>query len=164
MLVIARLHTSCLATASSQLQQNKQLLFPERCDSEPPVSPLKALEAQVLQRHVPACQTQHWDGLPGRNVTLSSLRTKRRRISVCEGQTRVSLFLFTLFCDSTTPLDVDFKETQPDPGYVFTANFLTLCCVLLPPCSLPRRAAAPLARGSGKSANQSAVARQLVPC
>lgn len=44
---------------TSQLQQNKQLLFPERCDSKPPVSPLKALEAQVLQRHVPACQTQH---------------------------------------------------------------------------------------------------------
>lgn len=31
-----------------------------RCDSNPPVSPFKALEALVLQWHVSACLTQSW--------------------------------------------------------------------------------------------------------
>lgn len=81
---------------------------------------------------------------------------------------RLLSFLFALFCAYTLSLDVEFKDTRAEPGYflLFTANFLTLfalCCVLLPH-SLPRGAATPLARGGGKSANQSTVARQLVPC
>lgn len=35
-------------------------IIPRRCDSNPPVSPFKALEAPVLRWHVSACLTQSW--------------------------------------------------------------------------------------------------------
>lgn len=35
-------------------------IIPRRCDSNPPVSPFKALEVLVLQWHVSACLTQSW--------------------------------------------------------------------------------------------------------
>lgn len=55
---LPRLPTSHLATACVTATVKQTPIIPERCDSNPPVSPLKALETQVLQWHVSACQTQ----------------------------------------------------------------------------------------------------------
>lgn len=54
----SRLPASHLATPYVTATVKQTPIIPKRCDSNPPVSPLKALETQVLQWHVSACQTQ----------------------------------------------------------------------------------------------------------
>lgn len=80
-----------------------------------------------------------------------------------------------LFDDKPTCLCFDSRRfvqpfRNPDSPWILSAfhgklsHTLRFGCVLLPPHLPLHGVATPLARGSGKSANESTVARQLVPC
>lgn len=91
---ISRLPTSHLATTYVTATVKQTPIIPKRCDSNPPVSPLKALETQVLQWHVSACQTQ----------------------SRQHQQRKVTTFVLSLKMDS--PWDVGFQETSTYGSFV----------------------------------------------